>query len=302
VAAAFFCVSSEPYFLGAVGLVNSLRLVGHREPILVMDCGLSPTQRDALAPETEIVPAPAGREPHTLKPALPLARPADVMVLIDADMIVTRTLQPLIETAANGRVVAFRNHADRFVPEWGPLLGLGEIERRPYVCSGFVAAARSPGEEILGLVDERQGRVDLTRSYFGSHDDDYPLLYADQDVLNAVLAARVPADRVDALDPGLAPMVPFEGLELEDAETLTCAFADGTEPYLVHHSLSPKPWQEPAYEGVYSRLLRRLLTGDDVAIRLPAGAIPPTLRAGPRGAAARALVKARQQARWRLGR
>ena len=65
------------------------------------------------------MPAPAGREPHTLKPALPLARPADVMVLIDADMIVTRTLRPLIEDAAEGRVVAFRNHADRFVPEWG---------------------------------------------------------------------------------------------------------------------------------------------------------------------------------------
>ena len=290
-AAAFFCVSSEPYFLGAVGLVNSLRLVGHREPILVMDCGLSPAQREALGSEAEIVPAPAGREPHTLKPALPLARPADVMVLIDADMIVTRTLRPLIEDAAEGRVVAFRNHADRFVPEWGPLLGLGALERRPYVCSGFLAAPRASGEEVLGLLDERQGRVDLSRSYFGSHDDDYPLLYADQDVLNAVLAARVGADRVEALDPKLAPMVPFEGLEVEDPETLTCAFADGTEPYLVHHSLSPKPWQRPTPEGVYSRLLRRLLTGNDLAIRLPASAIPPTLRSGPRGALARRLVK-----------
>jgi hypothetical protein len=293
-AAAFFCVSSEPYFIGAVGLVNSLRLVGHREPIFVMDCGLTAAQRKALGGEAEVVAAPAGREPHTLKPALPLARPADVMVLIDADMIVTRSLAPLIADAAAGRVVAFRNHADRFVPEWGPLLGLGEIEQRPYLCSGFLAAARPTGEEVLGLLDDRQGRVDLSRSYFGSHDDDYPLLYADQDVLNAVLAARVAADRVEALDAKLAPMVPFDGLRLEDPETLACAFADGTRPYVVHHSLSPKPWQRPAPEGVYSRLLRRLLRGSDVAVRLPRASIPPTLRSGPRGTIARRLVNRRR--------
>jgi len=233
------------------------------------------------------VPAPAGREPHTLKPVLPLERPADVMVLIDADMIATRSLRPLIEDAGGGRVVAFRNHADRHVAEWGRLLDLGELERRPYLCSGFLAAPREPGEAVLRLLEDRQGRVDLARSYFGSHDDDYPLLYADQDVLNAVLAARVEAERVEALDARLAPMVPFDGLEVVDLESLRCAFADGTEPYVVHHSLSPKPWQRPAHEGVYSRLLRRLLTGDDVAIRLPRAAIPPSLRAGPRGAAVR---------------
>jgi hypothetical protein len=205
-------------------------------------------------------------------------------------MIVTRSLAPLIADAAAGRIVAFRNHADRFVPAWGPLLGLGELERRPYLCSGFLATPRSPGEAVLSLVEERQFRVDLSRSYFGSHDDDYALLYADQDVLNAVLAARVGERNVEALDARLAPMVPFDGLELEDPETLTCAFADGTEPYVVHHSLSPKPWQRPAPEGVYSRLLRRLLTGPDVAIRPSARSIPPTLRSGFAGALARRWV------------
>ena len=44
-AAAFYCVADERYFLGAVGLINSLRLVGHTEPIFLLDCGLTAAQR-----------------------------------------------------------------------------------------------------------------------------------------------------------------------------------------------------------------------------------------------------------------
>jgi hypothetical protein len=34
--AAFYCVADERFFLGAVGLINSLRLVGHAEPIYLL--------------------------------------------------------------------------------------------------------------------------------------------------------------------------------------------------------------------------------------------------------------------------
>ena len=37
--AAFYCVADERYFLGAVGLVNSLRLVGHDEPVVCSTAG-----------------------------------------------------------------------------------------------------------------------------------------------------------------------------------------------------------------------------------------------------------------------
>jgi hypothetical protein len=297
---AFYCVSSGEYFLGAVGLVNSLRLLGHAEPIHLLDCGLSGRQRDLLAPEANLIEAPRGRQPFTLKPFAPLARPADVMALIDTDMIVTRRLDPLLDAAGGGRVVAFRNHADRFVPEWSAL-ELGPLRRSPYVCSGFVAFAGERGAEILSQVDERQHLVDLERSYFGAHDDDYPLLYADQDLLNAVLAARPDPDELMALEARLAPMVPFAGLRVSDEEHLRCEHQDGTEPFLLHHSLSPKPWQRPGYDGVYSRLLRRLLSGPDVAIRVPEAEIPRDLRTGPLGFAERQRVKAREQLRWRLG-
>ena len=299
--AAFYCVASRPYFLGAVGLVNSLRLIGHLDPIHVMDYGLMPEQRDALAPHVELSEAPAGREPYTLKPVLPLAHPADVMVLLDSDMIVTRSLAPLIAEAARGRVVAFENNVQRSLGEWGSLLDVGPIEPRPYLNSGFVALGRDPGEEVLGLLEDRQRRVDLERSYFGRHEDEYPLLYADQDVLNAILASRVPAERVVAKELRLAPMIPFEGLQVAGGRSLRCVYSDGTEPFLVHHSLSPKPWQRPAYDGVYSRLLRRLLNGQDVAVRVPEREIPLGLRTGGLSAAERLRVKARDQIRWRLG-
>ena len=68
----------------------------------------------------------------------------------------TRPLGPLISDAAEGRVVAFKNHADRFVDEWAELLDLAPLERRPYLCSGLVALGREQGEGVLELVEDRE--------------------------------------------------------------------------------------------------------------------------------------------------
>ncbi len=298
---AFFCVSSSVYFHGAVGLINSLRLVGHDEPIYVLDCGLTEPQRELLASQATVVAAPPEREPYTLKTEAPLRHPASTTVLIDADMIVTRRLTPLLERAAQGNVVAFENPVDRFVAAWGELLDLGELRRQSYLCSGFVAMGDPVGAQVLTLLEDRQRRVRFERGYFGDKDHDYELMYADQDVLNAILASRVAPEQIVALSARLAPMPPFEGLRVTDERHLRCAYSDGTEPYLVHGSLPFKPWLEPIYDGVYSRLLRRALGGPDVAISLPADSIPLSLRKSPLGFAERQRVKARQQIRWRLG-
>ena len=73
-------------------MVNSLRVHGHSDPVYVLDCGLDPDQRDLLAPHATLVPAPSEAPPWLLKTVAPLRHPAEVMVLIDADMIVTRPL------------------------------------------------------------------------------------------------------------------------------------------------------------------------------------------------------------------
>lgn len=299
---AFYCVADANYFLGAVGMINSLRVVGHDEPVYLLDCGLTEAQREVLGPHVTVVRAESDTPPWLLKSVAPLAHPAETMVLLDADLVAVRRLDELIEIARPGKVVAFANNMDRYVPEWGELLELGTSRRQTYLCSACVALGRDPGDEVLGLMESRRDRVDFQRSFWRSNDAEYPFLYGDQDVLNAILSSRIAAERTVALDTRLAPAIPFEGLELADERSLRCTFADGTEPYVVHHILPVKPWREPAYDGVYSQLLRRLLSSPDVPIRVTAGEIPLALRRGRLAAAAQKRINLRQQIRWRTGR
>ena len=119
------------------------------------------------------MPAPSEAPPFLLKTIAPLRHPADVMVLIDVDMVVTRPLTPLIERAAEGRVVVFKDNMDRFDPRWGPALDLGLARRRPYVSSGLVVLGgetgargpsplgRSPAPGGLRALLLRRGRARL---------------------------------------------------------------------------------------------------------------------------------------------
>ena len=298
--AAFYCVADERYFLGAVALVNSLRLQGHDEPIHLLDCGLSSAQRDLLAAEVKLVPAPRDAAPQVLKAIAPLREPAETMVLIDVDMIATRSLQPLFERGAEDAVVAVADPQDRFFADWGELLGLGLARRRRYVSSGLVGCGGKAGRRVLELLDAKASRVDFSRTFWGANDRGYAFLYADQDLLNAILATSVDPDRVTALEPRLAATPPFRGLRIDDVDRLACSYRDGLSP-LVVHQFARKPWLEETFDGVYSRLLRRLLVGDGIAIRPALDAVPLRLRPGSRARAERARVNAADFLRWRLG-
>jgi hypothetical protein len=287
--AAFYCVADERYFLGLVGMLNSLRLLGHREPVYVLDAGLTRDQRELLAPHASVVAGDRATAPWLAKTLAPMRDPAEVMILIDADMIVTRSLAELIEEAAEGRVIAFRNDRPRFVAQWGELLELGTATPRPYVSSGLVVLGGETGSKVLRLLDDRQRRVDMDRTLLGRSEADYAFLYPEQDVLNAILCTRVDPDRVDALENRLAPNPPFAGLRLADEATLRCEYADGTQPYALHH-FHRKPWLAPMYHGLFSRLLARLLLGPDVVLRPPADRVPLRMRRGPIARVERARV------------
>jgi hypothetical protein len=298
--AAFYCVSSGVYFLGAVGMINSLRLQGHDEPIYLLDCGLSPSQRELLAAEVTVIDAPQGVPPWLTKTVAPLRHPHEVMALIDSDMIVTRPLGDLLAAAAAGEVVAFENEMDRFEPRWGEVLDLGEVSRGAYLCSGFLAAGGEPGLGLLRLWDDRNGRVDFQRSFFADRDRDYPLLYLDQDVLNAIAWSGGFRERVRPLPYELAPMPPFAGLSVVDELALEVSYERGDPPFLVHHFMV-KPWLERTHDGVYSRLLRRALVGPGLAIEVPPDEIPRRLRSGTLAAVQRAGINLSEQLRWRVG-
>lgn len=298
-AASFYCVADQRYFPGAVALVNSIRLVGHREPIVVLDCGLTGPQRRLLEPEVELITRPAGTPPWLLKTVAPLERPAPVMTLLDADLVLTRPLTELIDRADPGRLVAFENPVDRYVPEWGELLDLGETTRGAYLSSAAIVVDRALGERVLGLMEDRQRFVDFDLTHWRENAADYPFTFADQDVFNAILSTVIDRGVVVGLDQRLAPTPPFAGLALVDEDALRCAYEDATEPFLVHHHVV-KPWLEPTHHGIYSRLLRRLLIGEDLAIRVPESEVPAHLRRGLRAAAMRARVNLREWLRWHV--
>ena len=69
--------------------------------------------------------------------------------------------------------------------------------------------------------------------------------------------------------------------EIADEGTLRCVHRDGSEPFVLHQFVR-KPWLEPMYHGIYSRLLLRLLLADDVAIAVGADAVPLRMRPGAR--------------------
>jgi hypothetical protein len=310
---AFYAVANSRHFLGAVGMLNSLRLLGHREPVYVLDCGLTRRQRELLAPHVNLVPTPRQGPPYLLKTIVPLRHPAEIAVLIDADIIVTRPLTELIEQAGRGRVAAFRTAYDRFFPQWGELLGLGAARRRPYVCSALVLLGGEEGQQVLRLMDEGQARVPVggesrdARAFFTTVAHS-PLQLADQDVLNAILCTRTEPDRILTLEHGLAPEPPFPGLRLRGDDALGCAYDDGSEPYVLHH-LGPKPWLVPTRDGPYSRLLTRLLLGPGIEVRVSEADVPLRLRKGLLAGTSRKLAglqdrfrsSVREPFSWRLG-
>jgi hypothetical protein len=285
-ARAFYTLADSSYILGLVALVNSLRLVGHREPVFVLDCGLTDPQRHLIAPEATAVPLPGPIFPPLAKALTPLLHPAREMLLVDSDVIVTRSLTPLFEEAGSGRVVGFADPVSpRFDRRWSELLGLPEQQPHPYVNGGLLAL----GEESLPLLEEFERlrpQLDPETSYFKRGSPADPFYYADQDLLNALLGARLRPGQLIVHDQRLAPQPPFAGLALA-ARGVGCSYADGSEPFHLHHTHTRKPWRDPTRASVYTQLLSRLLVGPDLPIAPPLDWVPLRLRTGKLAAAAR---------------
>lgn len=307
-ATAFYTVADRRFFPGLVALLNSLRLVGHHEPVLVVDAGLTPDQRDLLADHVSFV-SPSPPQPAVfLAPVGPIRCPADVAVLIDADIIVTRPLTELIESARAGRVGGFvdcPDNSDRYHSEWGPVLGLGALRRQPYLNAGLLMFPDALSGRLLAPWTEGQTTIGMRQTRYGKARLDDPFYFADQDVLNAVLASRFALDELFFLPHRLAPHPPFSGVSLVDEEHLVCRYDDGTEPFLLHHVLA-KPWLKDTRTTVYSTLLSRLLLAPDVALRLDPSMVPARLRQGWVGAVDRrradATAYVRANGRRQLGR
>ena len=142
----FFTICNAAYFPGLVGLLNSLRLMGHQDRVVVADCGLAPQQRAILAPHCTLfeLASLSVKNPTQYKPFPYLLKPQGTVVMIDSDMIVTRNLDAVLATAAQGKICIFPDEEkDRWFSEWSQIFGLSSSPRRQtYVCAGFVVFSK----------------------------------------------------------------------------------------------------------------------------------------------------------------
>lgn len=289
--ASFFTVSNSGYFLGLVGLVNSLRLNGHREPIVVADTGLDPEQCALLADHVELEQLPRDEvsNPTQYKAFARSRAPRGVVCIIDSDIIVTASLLSIMQCAEAGAICLYPDpHSDRWFAEWQQVFALSRPPRRQvYGCAGFVAFSTSHQPELLHQWWDACARISKLPTYQeGTHTG--PTAQADQDALNALLMSEYPADALHML-PEREQVFrwDFPKVRIEDAQTLRCSHR-GVQPRLLHGCMVPKPWQTRGVRrNAYVTLLRRLLTADDVTVKVPEEQLPLWAR---RGTAAQAAL------------
>ena len=306
---AFYCVADAAHFLGLVALVNSLRVKGHDEPVYVLDCGFESWQRDTLASDPGVVLVEADRStsPKYMKVMLPLEHPASVMVVVDVDVIFTGRLDALVtEARSTGKPVLFPNDvSDRFKPGW-ERLGFGPPVPHTYVASGQIVLPAESGYGFLTAWAEGLRRVEADPALASprvSPEDD-PFFYRDMDTLNALIGTVIPLDSYALTEASDAAYWPFAGIRIIDQRALEVEASDGSHPVLLHHILD-KPWNSFVAPNPYSRLMTRLLCGDDVPLQVPLGKLPQSLQFGVRGDVARVYVRFRaalnRRVRGRLG-
>ena len=273
---AYYTAADAKHYPGLVALVNSVRRLGETAPFFVVDCGLTIRQREAISSHVTVV-APRGELHPTFQKAIgPLEHPAEIMVVLDADVIVNRSLAPLFPNAMLGQIVAFEERiSDRFFADWS-VLGLGTPVRRPYVNGGHIIIPRSLSHAFLSLLCDLGHHIDIRSTLFGPRTDDdpenNPFFYADQDILNALLCTQYDG-RVLRLDQTSWAYPPFSGLAMSRADGVWCEYADGGAPFILHHFWK-KPWLSPMRPTVYTQVFTQLITAQDAALRLDAGDVP----------------------------
>lgn len=292
----YYTIANAPFFPGVVALLNSLRLTGNSGELAVLDVGLTAQQRQVLEGHVRLHTLPPGAEttPFLAKPFPHLLEDRGTIVIIDADVIVTRHLGDIVELADAGAICVYPDHPeaqDRWFAEWEEVFALREpLRRGRYMGAGFVALSLDRWRPFLRRWWEASERIPEGRHF--AREREQPFWAGDQDALNALLLSEVRPDEIEALAEGEAVLWDsLPEVEVVDERTLACRH-DGRPTALLHYSYRPKPWQPRAWirvtDDAFVRLLPRVLFADDVEIRLDPSQVPLWVRPGP---AARVVVE-----------
>lgn len=289
--ASFYTVSDRSFFPATVGLLNSLRLTGHRYPVVVLDCGFSSEQRALLDEHSTVISIDrtTAANPTLFKPVAPSAQRSGIVVVMDSDAIVTARLGPLLDEARAGRIVAVPDpESDRWFPEWQRIFDLSGLPRQqPYVGAGFVAVSVDHWPNLLPLWSDACRRIRFHRTIYEDVAES-PTAQGDQDALNALLMTEFPREALSLLPVEAVPVGEREReTRVRHLSSLSCTHR-GRRTLVVQTSGRPKPWGRRAWAGVgygaYLRLLRRCLTGPELTLRVPERMLAPWLRSGTGGA------------------
>ena len=301
-AATVYTLADSRYFIGVVALLNSLRLTGHDYELVILDCGLTDDQRARLSRHASVVTLPPELAARTVlaKPFFRESARDGVALWIDADILVTGPLAPIVDSARDGQVCAYpvddAAQRDRRFDEWTAQFGLAADPREQvYVQAGFLALSLPRHTALLDRWWEACETIPADEVFAG--DIGSPLWAGDQDALNALLMSEVPPTAVQVLPEGEAVFPPAaERARVLDRARLSCEL-DGLPVRLVHYSSVPKPWVPLSWRrtrrplsDVYRQLLPRVLFERDVTLRLPPRDVPPSLRPGLTGGVARAGI------------
>jgi hypothetical protein len=288
--ACFFTISNEAYFPGVVALINSLVLTGHDYPIVVGDCGLTEQQQAVLLEYRRCrlfkLDPNMVQNPLQYKAFPYLAHADGVVVIIDSDMIVTGSLEPIIERARNGKLCVFANPDNRrWFSEWQDIFRLNTAPRQQtYICTGFQAFSVTHWPNLLEQWWNACRAIHSHPTYQETGDMSGPTAQGDQDALNALLMSDYPSDAVflERVD-GQVHRFSLRNVKTLDVRTLGCEFG-GDRPVILHASCMPKPWmRKGAARDTYFIFLQRLLTGSDLQIRPPASMLDGLLSPGVSG-------------------
>jgi hypothetical protein len=288
--ATFFTIGTSNYFPGVVALINSLRLLGHRDNVVVLDEGFTPCQQERLRSNCTLVSRPHDQMAHPtlLKPWPYLVQPSGTVIMIDSDIIVTRSLASIIALAQSGKLCAFPDpEPTRWFAEWETLFGLdGPPRHQVYVNAGFVAFSTQHWPDLLTWWWQACQRIKDHPFVFRGEG---PTTNGDQDPLNALLMTKVPKEDLELLPEEEAPAgYPlWRGwIQVTNVKRLSCQY-HGHQTTLLHSAGSPKPWIGRGWfrvrRNAYNRLLSRVLLGPDVAIPLKPDELPIWLRRGMAG-------------------
>jgi hypothetical protein len=264
----------------------------------LLDIGLEPRQRALLEHEATLHDGERGIGWLAVfaKAQLGLLYPDRVVVLLDNDIVVTGSLEPLVLAAEDGKIVAFDEpDPSRWFAEWDTLFSLRRPLREGRYANG-ACIALSTGiwcgflERWLEL-GQNVAKARSARPFLLSREEVVidPVGFNEQDTLNALLMSEVPEGALLSLPHQQAPhWADRDDVELVDVGTLRCRV--GQSPtFFLHSTGIPKPWQPKGWLrrrfAAFDRLLTRVLTADDVPLRLRPLDVPPWLRPGMRGRA-----------------